>query len=1393
MLNHDTLQHNVMVAVGMPRTSDMLYRDALPQFSYQQNGSTSGSHQFHTETWKMPKFPTRAAVPPESTPGDTQPLSQSAYANVLKQQTREVEPPPPRPRDEPDIDPGVTQNTVTEGDTGHLDLLVDLDDTTLAIDEDDTVSGSGDEASSPVTYRPFPESQRFAPKTPHSQHVITLTDATAITPALSRNPFTQGTKTPGSVMALSQLFNATQDPSSPVPNLPRLELSSDMPSPHLPIQSRQTTTTTLFSPLLATSSINPRFVEPQTNYVSMQESQDVRKNAAGHQSSPSTSNHSSDGFSDDDFISNEQRQIRQNDTEIHLRKQLEYATISERGFSRKLPQKSHSLPLSTTTLTINNTKPALSADNMSVVMRSCSDAQQESEFETDQEDENAISKSLSTHVSHGDVDDDKENVDSTHIHDPNATTLPDERSSQALPELKADSSENQVIQFATQKSQPLVSPILLTLASASEDSLSERVLNSQPSIEDINSPLHKSVSFSDGAFGCFSPPQKPICRPLELLDCLRPEFQPGPIAPIHPSDSGLHTLPDNTANALHCTNSDSMRKGCTQIPKQHFSSSNNQVLRLNNLKDPQSQNTPQESNSARIATPMASLVFETPTAKSSKVKNPPNTIPDTSPNDQHIPCSTPFQNRPKSEGHQSSPESESCLPIMPHYYSQNGRRRKGVDWPQKDVSHQFLSVLSSPSGRQRRSMTDIASDKSPQKTASDIVFEDINPITADDENFQATIMNSENKVMKRRKANSGRGVPVSSRIAIPRFSRHIDIEPAPFPTKPHYHFPPDSAFQLSLNTSGLDSTTKSIWDVAISPERKTPGSECHAKCQTAVRASVVAKPSNKKKAYSVAHAVVIHHKSSSSPCLADKSTSDFPTVNNSPIAQCVAQNESIKHYRLDFRNQVFAFYNGQPHGYYPATCIGVSNDIDRERYLVLFEDSETPDKLEANSVKKLELFVNDTVKVFSPGIPKIPYRVVGLVDKLDTGTSQESTRLTDIHGHSSVVLIPKQERRSGNEYTITVPISHVYLDKNLWSRLGKRPYTFNASQEDNQALRSETPINGMLAAIGPTLFRTPKKEVLASGIFNGMAFAISYTHDGRELARLEQVISTNGGQILKEGFDELFELPSHSTGAETGYALRLTPRAEQFGFVCLITDNYSRRPKYMQALALSLPCLAGRWVDHCVKKGEIVNWQPYLLAAGPSMVLQAAVKSRVIPYYAAATARLSRTISERRKPFAGQTVYLVMSRGNVTEQKRAYSFFTYALGPDAIHHVQDIQAVIHQLKRSGETSQNAKYDTLASPVWIYIGDGEAVNASRKLLTSSFKPLVPKIGSFQRRGRPPKKRKINLAIDDEEAVPDMDEYQVNGMKVRILDNEYLCQVLIFGDLFDGWPAIRQEVS
>ncbi|KAH0000173.1 hypothetical protein KCU78_g15511, partial [Aureobasidium melanogenum] len=283
-----------------------------------------------------------------------------------------------------------------------------------------------------------------------------------------------------------------------------------------------------------------------------------------------------------------------------------------------------------------------------------------------------------------------------------------------------------------------------------------------------------------------------------------------------------------------------------------------------------------------------------------------------------------------------------------------------------------------------------------------------------------------------------------------------------------------------------------------------------------------------------------------------------------------------------------------------------------------------------------------------------------------------------------------------------------------------------------------------------------------------MAFAVSYSADSPEKNRVLELIQAHGGLILEKGFDELFSVKDledapedmcavSSSATNDTDALVLSARAQTLGFVALIADKHSRRAKYVQALALSLPCLSGRWILDSIASATPLPWTKYLLPAGESAFLFGAVRSRTLSPYLPTTTKLAQTIQDRERLLQGGRVLLVSAGagGRKWEARRAYAFLTVALGASVVRRVSGLESA----KRILGTEDG--WD------WVYV-EGTIEEAESILFRdgSAEDTGVAKKGRKRKREDEGKEKMVAVGRDG---------------KVKIVGDEFVVQSLILGDL------------
>ncbi|KAF4987351.1 hypothetical protein FGRMN_10412 [Fusarium graminum] len=274
-------------------------------------------------------------------------------------------------------------------------------------------------------------------------------------------------------------------------------------------------------------------------------------------------------------------------------------------------------------------------------------------------------------------------------------------------------------------------------------------------------------------------------------------------------------------------------------------------------------------------------------------------------------------------------------------------------------------------------------------------------------------------------------------------------------------------------------------------------------------------------------------------------------------------------------------------------------------------------------------------------------------------------------------------------------------------------------------------------------------------LFEGMVFATSFQDKVKpqERKKMETTIIQSGGTILAEGFQDMFEhspiMNTTSPVMDEEDALKLTKQSCESGFTALIADGHSRKVKYMQALALGLPCLAQQWITACCHKGAIVDWEPYVLCAGASAVLGNALRSRILAPYPAAEARLVDVLEQRPRLLDGQRVLVVVdSKKSRNDAKEPYIFLATLLGPSIsrVFSTQQARELLLEQQKAG-----TPFD------WLYLDKGTGTVDA--ILTCS-------------EASGGKKRRKSAA-----AQPKIDN-------IRVLDDELVIQSLILGRIVEA---------
>lgn len=520
-------------------------------------------------------------------------------------------------------------------------------------------------------------------------------------------------------------------------------------------------------------------------------------------------------------------------------------------------------------------------------------------------------------------------------------------------------------------------------------------------------------------------------------------------------------------------------------------------------------------------------------------------------------------------------------------------------------------------------------------------------------------------------------------------------------------------------------------------------------------------------------------------------------------------------------NRVFARFRGLNNYYHPATCLEAIKG-EAFRLKIRFDD-ETIDFIEPHYVGRLELRTGDVVKVDLPSMKK-DHVIMGFKDRINPTTSirhmspksREAAQFpaTDEAGFRTVVLAAKQRDSvstpapAAPSETIDVPITNVYLTTTMWSHFKDRTYTHPTSS----IAPASTPTNPAATSVPPTPASRSRRATVSmtneirtrdsstssfrqeSNLFANMAFAVSFKDENSSDRKSTiRSIAEHGAVLLDYGFDSLFILPEldkahHDTGALSGDPLTLNSSSTNLGFVALVTEVHSRRPKYLQALALGLPCLHYRWVQDCVAAKTVLSWEKYLLPAGESAWLGGVVRSRLLPAYPATDADFAETVTRREKLLSdsgtdGQAGgVLLVEPGNsgvskssgraksntkkggslkaLDDRRMHFLFMTYAIGATRFRRVKDLKEARDAL----EDSRGADWG------WVFV-DGE-VGAAERALGFNGAADLDNAGMGRKRKR-----------GEDYAGHGFEVGRVMEKKVKVVSDEFVIQSLILGALAD----------
>lgn len=685
---------------------------------------------------------------------------------------------------------------------------------------------------------------------------------------------------------------------------------------------------------------------------------------------------------------------------------------------------------------------------------------------------------------------------------------------------------------------------------------------------------------------------------------------------------------------------------------------------------------------------------------------------------------------------------------------------------QNHSSHQLPS--SSAKSIPAKSLAQIAADPSPLDSIGQVDV-DIDLLTNDDIEFQAVMdgSSSTRHVKKRRRGNRGHVLQVAEPKADVLF-----VKTNQNAVNDHINSDICTTDELAVDHSTLEKTTNGDEPTATtltkigaesisSPSELTPSSQG--------RPEKVRPPARNE----FAQVAGGNNRTNTSPVQGPA----LPVpLHKKAITPWQPAKKAIPDHTVVASDRVFAHFNGNISAYFPATCIEVEPG-DKPRYKVCFDDYQI-DKVGGFNVRRLELRVGDTIKVLNS--KKETFIVQGFADRYlppaspnpENPSKRKPIIFCDIFGYQTVIVSVKQPKSLHSEPAEqrSVPLKDVYLTQTMWGKYKDRPFVPVVPES---SFELQTPSDRPSTPSTPTSHnRRTKTSMLASprsttsiasadvGLFANTVFAVTFASDRTTAEETRENITdqilANGGRIV-DGFEELFDIPSlkltspsnQSSEDATNPTFRVTQAARTIGFACVISDKHCRKAKYIQALALGIPCLATRWVDDCVSKQRILPCEPYLLAAGESEYLRGAVRSRVLQPYDPKKATLSQIVANGPKFLAGKSILLIMSKAE-EETMKFYPLFTHALGACRIFRALSLEAAAKAIASARADGEPWDF------VYSHDHDKKLKGSERRRVEKYLLGTNP-IGQNRKRGR------------DEDGT------------TKVVGNEFLIQSLILGQL------------
>ncbi|KAL2315603.1 DNA repair protein crb2 [Schizosaccharomyces pombe] len=372
--------------------------------------------------------------------------------------------------------------------------------------------------------------------------------------------------------------------------------------------------------------------------------------------------------------------------------------------------------------------------------------------------------------------------------------------------------------------------------------------------------------------------------------------------------------------------------------------------------------------------------------------------------------------------------------------------------------------------------------------------------------------------------------------------------------------------------------------------------------------------------------------------------------------------------RRSFKNRVLAFFKGYPSFYYPATLVApvhsaVTSSI---MYKVQFDDA-TMSTVNSNQIKRFFLKKGDVVQ--STRLGKVKHTVV----KTFRSTNEQLSLIAvDALNNDMVIL-------AHGEIEVTVPISTIYVAPVNIRRFQGRDLSFSTLKDMKFEETSFLPSHDSQRNRSSLKERDSsfvKKNLDSESnqlIFDDCVFAFSgpVHEDAYDRSALETVVQDHGGLVLDTGLRPLFNDPFKSKQKKLRH-LKPQKRSKSWNQAFVVSDTFSRKVKYLEALAFNIPCVHPQFIKQCLKMNRVVDFSPYLLASGYSHRLDCTLSQRIEPFDT--TDSLYDRLLARKGPLFGKKILFIIPEAKSWQKKienteqgqkaLAHVYHALALGAD---------------------------------------------------------------------------------------------------------------------------------